>query len=65
MWPGIKSDQKLVLVPLCAKDAMVELLRQSQMLKTCDVDDDGVMKEINKLEDNNQDEYRALGIVRR
>ncbi len=60
VWAGMKSDQKLILEPLCAEDAMVGLWRQSKVMKIGDSDDDGVKEEIKKLEGVDPDEYRAL-----
>ncbi len=60
VWAEMKSDQKLVLEPLCVEDAMVALWRRSQVIKTVDAEDDRVMKEIEKLKGDDEDEYRAL-----
>ncbi len=46
IWQRMKSEQKLVLTPLCTEDAMVALLRQIRKIETADADDDGVMAEI-------------------
>ncbi len=60
VWAEMKSDQKLVLEPLCMDDATVALWRRSRMAKTDDLEDDGVMNEIKKLKGDDEDEYRAL-----
>ncbi len=59
-WPGMKMDQKLVLEPLSAEDSMVALWRQSRVVQTRDASDDGVLKEIEKLATEDQDEHSAL-----
>ena len=60
IWSRMKSEQKLVLGPLCAEDAMVALWRQIQKIETWDVDDDGVMNTIKELERDEVHEYQAL-----
>ena len=60
IWGRMKSEQKLILEPLCAEDAMVALWRRSRVIEAGDSDDDEVLREIEKLESDNDIEYRAL-----
>ncbi len=60
IWNRMKSEQKLVLEPLCVKDAMVALWRQIRKIETDVADDDEVMNTIKDLEKDYMDEYRAL-----
>ncbi len=60
VWARMKSDQKLVLEPLCVEDAMVTLWRQSRVVETGDADDEEVMNEIRELEGSDSAEYCAL-----
>ncbi len=46
VWSSMRSEQKLVLEPLCARDAMVALWRQIRKIEANDADDDGVMNAI-------------------
>ncbi len=56
----MKSEQKLVLEPLCMEDAMVALWRQIRKIETSDANDDGLMNAIKELERDDKDEYQAL-----
>ncbi len=60
IWSRMKRDQKLVLKPLRAEDAIVALWRQVQKIEAVEADDDGVMKDVKKLESADPEEYRAL-----
>ena len=60
IWNRMKRDQKLVLGPLCAEDAMVALWRQIQKIEMGDADDAEVINSIKELERDNAKEYRAL-----
>ena len=60
IWSRMKSEQKLILTPLSAEDAMVALWQQVRKIETADVDDKSVMSEIKKLECEDQVEYFAL-----
>ena len=60
IWGEMKSEQKLVLKPLCAEDAMVVLWRQIRRIGTEVADDDEVMGEVKELERIDADEYHAL-----
>ncbi len=60
IWDEMISEQKLVLEPLCAKDAMVGLWRKVRKIRTDVAEDDGVMNAIKELERTDVPEYRAL-----
>ncbi len=59
-WSEMTNEQKLVLEPLCAGDAMVALWRQVRKIKTSTEDDDEAMNTIVKPESDNITDYRAL-----
>ncbi len=59
-WQRMKSEQRLVLEPLCSEDAMVALWRQIRKIESGDADDDAVMIEIKELEVVDEAEYNAL-----
>ena len=56
----MKSDQELVLEPLCEDDAMVALWRRSQLVRTNEQDDNEVMMKIKDLESEDRVEFCAL-----
>ncbi len=56
----MKSDQELVLEPLCKEEAMVALWRQSQLVETSEQDDEEVTTRIKELEGEDRVEYCAL-----
>ncbi len=60
IWSEMTSEQKLVLEPLCAEDAMVALWRQIRKTRMDVADDDAVMKAIKDLEKDQTEEFRAL-----
>ncbi len=59
IWGRMKSDQKLILEPLCVEDGMVALWRRSRVRETGDLNDDEVRRQMKKLELVNQAEYCA------
>ena len=56
----MKSEQELVLEPLCDEDAMVALWRQSQSVETSEKSDEEVMAIIKALEGKDRAEFSAL-----
>ncbi len=46
IWNRMKMDQRLVLEPVCAEDAMVVLRRQIRNIEKGDEDNDGLIKAI-------------------
>ncbi len=60
IWSEMMSEQKLVLEPLCAMDAMVALWRQVRKIGADVVDDLGVINAIKELERVDTDEHQAL-----
>ena len=60
IWERMKSEQKLILRPLCAEDAMLALWRQVRKIERGDMDDDKVMAVIQELEGIDEAEYYAL-----
>ncbi len=59
-WQRLKSEQRLVLEPLCSEDAMVALWRQIRKIESGDADDEEVRTEIKELEVDDGAEYYAL-----
>ncbi len=60
IWSELRSEQKMVLEPLCREDAMVALWRRVRKIETSDADDDTVMNSIRELERDDSEEYLAL-----
>ena len=60
IWNEMICEQRLVLEPLSAEDAMVALWRHIRKIKSDVEDDNEVLNAIKKLENRNAEEYQAL-----
>ena len=60
VWDSMKGEQRLLLGCLSEEDAMIVLWRQVRMIRTDEADDKAVMDEIEKLGEENCNEYSAM-----